>query len=209
MSRNQTIVISLVAIVAAAAGALLARGMFADSGVPQAAMTAGTVLDPPRALPTFTLVDQDENPATNDSLRGRWTLLAFGFTNCPDVCPATLTQLAQLKKTLADLPEGERPHVVLITADPERDTPQQLRTYVKFFDPTFAGLTGSPEAVERFTRELGVPVAITKSSNGAYTVDHSAAIFLINPDAQFRALFSAPHDINKIGADYRLIVEHG
>jgi len=209
MSRNQIVVISLVAIVAAAAGALLARGMLGNSSVPQAAMTAGTVLDPPRALPTFSLIDQDNQPVTNASLNGRWTLLFFGFTNCPDVCPATLTQLAQLKKKLADLRENERPHVVLITADPERDTPEQLRTYVKFFDPSFAGFTGSPADVERFTRELGVPVAISKTSEGAYTVDHSAAIFLIDRDAKFRALFSTPHDINKIAADYRLIVEHG
>lgn len=206
MSRNN-VVFALVAILAATAGVLLARGMLDAQRPLQATVTSGTLLDPPRPLPALTLVDQDERPFTLDRLHDRWTLLFFGFTNCPDICPATLSTLAQLEKSLQDLPEQQRPRVVLISVDPERDTPQQLASYVKFFSPTFTGVTGTQASIDEFARAMGVPVAISKTEN-TYTVDHSAAIFLIDPQAGLRALFSTPHEPSAIGADYRRIVAH-
>ncbi|HVF17179.1 MAG TPA: SCO family protein, partial [Steroidobacteraceae bacterium] len=182
MARNHVAVIALVAIVAATAGVLLARVSFDSGGpLPQKAMTAGTVLNPPRPMPEFALVSHDEKPFTRERLRDRWSLLFFGFTNCPDVCPATLTVLAQMEKGFQDLPAEQRPQIILVSVDPERDTPQQLTSYVKFFSPSFVGLTGSKENIESFTQALGVPVAISKSSDGSYSVDHSASIFLIDP----------------------------
>jgi protein SCO1 len=208
MSRNHVAVIALVAIVAAAAGGLLARNAFFKGPLPQAAMTAGTLLQPPRPLPELTLIDQDSQPFTQDRLRERWTLLFFGFTNCPDVCPATLGVLAQMDKQLQDLPPAQRPQIVLVSVDPGRDTPQQLNTYVKFYSPSFVGVTGTKEAIESFTRAMNVPVAISTSESGAYSVDHSATIFLIDPNGSMHALFSMPHEPAKIVADYRLIVAH-
>jgi protein SCO1 len=205
MSRNHAVVIAIVAIVAATAGALLARSAFDGARLPQAAMTAGTLLDPPRPLPALTLVDQAEQPFTLDRLRNRWTLLFFGFTNCPDVCPATMGVLKQIETSLQDLSAEQRPQVVLVSVDPERDTPQQLASYVKFFSPSFTGVTGTQDAIDAFTRAMGVPVAISKR-DGNYSVDHSAAIFLIDPGMNLRALFSTPHEPAKIGADYRRIV---
>jgi protein SCO1 len=133
-------------------------------------------------------------------------LLFFGFTNCPDVCPATLGVLAQIERQLQDLPEPSRPQVALVSVDPQRDTPAQLKSYVKFFSPSFVGLTGSQQDLDAFTRAMGVPVAIQRLENGAYTVDHSAAIFLIDPQGAMHALFSTPHDPTKIAQDYRRIV---
>jgi protein SCO1 len=208
MARNHVAVIALVAIVAATAGVLLARVSFNSAPLPQEAMTAGTILNPPRPMPDFALVSQDEQPFTRERLRERWSLLFFGFTNCPDVCPGTLTVLAQMEKSFQDLPADQRPQIILVSVDPERDTPQQLSTYVKFFSATFIGVTGSKENIQSFTQAMGVPVAISKSSDGSYSVDHSASIFLIDPNADFRALFSTPHDATKIAADYRLIIEH-
>jgi protein SCO1/2 len=208
MARNHVAVIALVAIVAAVAGVLLARVAFDNAPLPQEAMTVGTLLNPPRPMPEFALVSQDEEPFTRDRLRDRWSLLFFGFTNCPDVCPATLTVLSQMEKSFQDLVADRRPQIILVSVDPERDTPQQLSAYVKFFSPSFVGVTGSKENIESFTQAMGVPVAISKSSDSSYSVDHSASIFLIDPNADFRALFSGPHDAQKIAADYRLIVEH-
>jgi protein SCO1/2 len=205
MSRNHAVVIAIVAIVAATAGALLARSAFDGARLPQAAMTAGTLLEPPRPLPALTLVDQAEQPFTLDRLRNRWTLLFFGFTNCPDVCPATMGVLKQIEASLQELSAEQRPQVVLVSVDPERDTPQQLASYVKFFSPSFTGVTGTQDAIDAFTRAMGVPVAISKR-DGGYSVDHSAAIFLIDPNMSLRALFSTPHEAAKIGADYRRIV---
>jgi protein SCO1 len=205
MSRNH-VVIAFIAIVAALAGVLLARGTLGHRPPPQAAMTAGTLLQPPRALPELTLVDHVEQPFTRDRLHNRWTLLFFGFTNCPDICPTTLGVLAQMEKMLQDLPAAKRPQIVLVSVDTQRDTPQQLASYVKFYSPSFTGVTGSKQAIEDLTQAMHVPVAISTSANGAYTVDHSATIFLLDPSASLHALFSMPHEPDKIVADYRRIV---
>lgn len=118
----------------------------------------------------------------------------------------TLHTLAQVEQSLADLPESERPRVTLISVDPARDTPEQLAKYVAYFNPSFVGVTGEEGALKEFTREVGVPVVITSTGDGAYTVDHSAAIFLINPQGEIRALFSPPHTPQAIAADYRQLV---
>ena len=97
--------------------------------------------------------------------------------------------------------------MILVSVDPKRDTPEQLATYVKFFSPAFVGVTGAPEALDTFTRQVGVPVAITPTDGGGYTVDHSAAVFLIDPTGAMRALFSPPHSPKAIAADYRRIVD--
>jgi protein SCO1/2 len=204
--RNQAIIVAIVAIVAAIGGALVARNVFTGPAVSQAAMTAGTLLQPPRPISNLALVDHDGNPFDATRLKNRWSLLFFGFTNCPDVCPATLTVLAQVEKKLQHLPESQRPQIVLATVDPQRDTPEHLKKYVSHFSPSFIGVTGSSEAVEDFTRVMMVPVAIQQLPNGGYTVDHSAAIFLIDPNGAIHALFSTPHDAAKIAADYRRLV---
>jgi protein SCO1/2 len=185
---------------------LLAHAMFDRSASTQLALTGGTLLTPPRPLPEFRLVDQDDAAFTPERLKNQWSLLFFGFTHCPDVCPTTLGMLARTEKQLADLPTDQRPHVVFVSVDPLRDTPRQIKPYVTFFSPTFTGVTGTSEAIEDFTTKLGVPVVITPASNGDYTVDHSAAIFLVDPQGALHALFSAPHDPARIAADYRQIV---
>jgi protein SCO1/2 len=95
---------------------------------------------------------------------------------------------------------------VLVSVDPQRDTPQQLASYIKFFSASFVGVTGPQASIDSFTRALGVPVAKTPTQNGDYTVDHSAAIFLIDPNGAMRALFSTPHLANIIADDYQRIV---
>lgn len=208
MSRNQSVLAAgIVAIVAIVVGMLLAHALLDRGTSTQLGLARATVLSPPRPLPGFQLVDQDDSAFTPQNLEGRWSLLFFGFTHCPDVCPTTLGMLARTEKMLADLPAARKPHIVFVSVDPLRDTPQQIKPYVKFFSPTFTGVTGTSDAINEFTSQLGVPVVITPASNGDYTVDHSAAIFLVDPEGALHALFSAPHDANVIAADYRRIVE--
>lgn len=205
MSHRQIVTAALLAIVALAAGMLLARALM--PGAPaQLELAQATVLEPPRPLPQFELIDQHGKPFGPERLRGHWSLLFFGFTNCPDVCPMTLSVLAQAEKQLADLPADQRPRVVLVSVDPKRDTPAKLDTYVRFFSPDFLGVTGTQEAMDRFTQDMGVPVAISPISEDHYNVDHSAAIFLIEPEGALRALYSTPHTPETIAADYRRIV---
>ncbi len=198
-------VVLLVLLAAALAGAATAWFMQQSTGPP--ALEQATLLDAPRPLPDFTLTDQAERPFGRDQLRGRWTLMFFGFTNCPDVCPTTLATLAAVSRELADLPAAERPAVVLVSVDPARDTPAALGRYVAHFDPQFQGVTGRPESLEVLTRNLGVAFSIgAASADGSYTVDHTAAIFLIDPAAAFRAVFGSPHVADVIARDYRGIV---
>ena len=190
------------ALAGVAAGFVLTR---TEPAMP--ALERATLFEASRPLPAIALQDQSERAFDRGRMRGHWTLLFFGFTNCPDVCPTTLATLAEARRQLADLPPGEIPDVVLATVDPARDTPATLARYVAHFDPSFTGITGSPESIEAFTRDLGVAVMIgAPAADGSYTVDHSAAVFLIDPAAEFTALFSTPHDAATIARDYRRIV---
>jgi protein SCO1 len=208
MSRNQSIALAVVvAIVAVTAGMLASRALLERAeSTQQPALATGTALNPPRPLPALDFIDQDGQPFGAERLQGRWSLLFFGFTSCPDVCPTTLAMLAQVEKRLADLPQTQRPQVILVSVDPQRDTPAQLAAYVKFFSPSFTGITATQSVVDEFTRQMGVPVAITKLPEGGYTVDHSASIFLVNPQGALQALFSPPHSPQPIIDDYQRIV---
>lgn len=205
MTRNQSIgLAAVVAIVAIAGGMLLSHALLDRTGGPT--LAKATLLEPARPLPPLSFVDQQGEPFGPERLRGHWSILFFGFTHCPDVCPTTLALLAQVEKQLADLPPEQRPQIVLMSVDPQRDTPEQLAKYVKSFSPTFTGVTGEQAAMHEFAQKLGVPVAITQLPNGGYTVDHSAAIFVIDPSGSLRALSSTPHNVPIIASDYRSIV---
>lgn len=205
MSRAKSIGLAAsVAIVAIAAGMLLSRALLDRSSGPT--LARATLIDPARPLPPMSFVDQQGQPFGPEQLRGHWSILFFGFTSCPDVCPTTLALLAQVEKKLADLPAEQRPHIVLVSVDPKRDTPERIGQYVKSFSATFTGITGEQEAVHEFALKMGVPVAISEQPGGNYTVDHSAAIFIVDPSGGLRALSSTPHDVPVIAEDYRALV---
>lgn len=201
MSRiTSWIALGLAAVLAALAGFWLARQL--DSPDPQ--LTSGTWLPQPRELPEFQLVDHTGAPFTRESLRGHATLVFFGFTHCPDVCPTTMAQLAQIKAAAA-LPDLQ---VLLVSVDPERDTPETLERYVHAFDPDFIGLTGTPQAIEELTSAMGVAVARTELPGGDYTVDHSAAVFLLNAQGQMVGVFTPPFDVSRFAEDLRRAAPH-
>jgi protein SCO1/2 len=205
MTRTQTIgLTAVVAIVAIAGGMLLSRVLLDRAHGPT--LAKATLLEPARPLPPMAFIDHQGQPFGPEQLRGHWSIAFFGFTNCPDVCPTTLALLAQVEKQLVDLPAEQRPHIILVSVDPKRDTPEQLAKYVKSFSPTFTGITGEEQAVHEFALKMGVPVAISPLPGGSYTVDHSAAIFVIDPNGALRALSSTPHNVPLIAEDYRSIV---
>ncbi|MFC4314675.1 SCO family protein [Steroidobacter flavus] len=205
MSRAKTIgLAALVGIVAIAAGMLLSRALLDRSGGPT--LAKATLIDPARPLPPMAFIDEQGQPFGPEQLRGHWSILFFGFTSCPDVCPTTLALLAQVEKKLADMPSEQRPHIVLVSVDPKRDTPERLAQYVKSFSPTFTGITGEQDAIHEFALKMGVPVAISEQPDGNYTVDHSAAIFVVDPNGALRALSSTPHEVPIIAEDYRALV---
>lgn len=164
-----------------------------------------------RALADFELSDQRGQTFTNGQLAGSWSLLFFGYTYCPDVCPLTLTTFKQIKAELVGkMPPKADLNFIFVSVDPERDTPGRLKEYIDFFDPEFIGLTDtSPRQMQltSLTRSLGVFYSTQDTgSNGTYLVDHSAGIFLINPQARAHALFSAPHRAADIARDIPAII---
>jgi len=202
---SQVVVGAAVAIVAALAGMLLSRSLV-QPAAQAPALAVGTWLEPGRPLPDFMLVDQAGNAFGSERLRGQWSVLFFGFTSCPDICPTTLTTLGSFEKSLQDLPTANRPQVVFVSVDPQRDTPERVDAYVKFFSPTIRGITGTPDGIAALAGALHVPYAVTALPDGNYTVDHSSALFLVDPEGALRAVFSAPHDASKLAADFRQVV---
>lgn len=197
--RTRYLVFGIVALLAATAGALIARQSRAPEAAP--ALQAGTRLPSPRELEPFSLIDQRGASFTLESLRGTPTLMFFGFTRCPDVCPTTLALVAAARKSanLADL------RVVLVSVDPERDTPALLASYLAAFDPAFTGLTGPVADVTALARQLGVAAARVTLPGGDYTVDHSAALLWLDADAKLAAVFTPPFAVDTLGADLRVL----
>ena len=157
---------------------------------------SATQLPELRPLAPFSLVDQLGETYDNNRLLGQWTLLSFGYTHCPDICPTTLAEMARMKQSLDSLGMQTPYEIGFVSVDPERDTPERLAEYVAYFDPEFFGVTGSPEALTALTRPLGIMYrkVITEGSAMDYVMDHSASLILIDPEGRYRALFSPPHD---------------
>jgi protein SCO1/2 len=172
-------------------------------------LATGTVITPSRELADFSLIDNHGNAFGPANLRGRWSLMFFGYTNCPDFCPTTLTTLAAMQKRLRAAKARVLPQVVFVSVDAKRDTPAQLAKYVPYFDPSFIGLTAADQpSIEAVARNLGVAVVIQPAgADGNYTVDHSGAIFVVNPDGRITAILTGPFGVAALQDDFQRIVD--
>jgi protein SCO1/2 len=192
----------LIAVVAAAALTLGAVASFLTSR-PEAPEIDGLLWPKSKALTAFALDDHHGKAFTLDEMKGRWTLLFFGYTHCPDVCPVTLSVLKNAAALMGQAGSGpEPPRVVFVSVDPKRDTPDHLAAYVSHFNPAFLGVTGSDANLQAFARQLGVLYVLTDAdADGNYLVDHTAAIFLMDPRGHLVALFQAPHAAERLAQD--------
>jgi len=156
-----------------------------------------------RSLPEFELRTAGGKALTRQDLHGHWSLLFFGFTNCPDTCPDTMAVLDSVVDDLETMGAASAPQVVFISVDPERDDAEALGEYVRWFDEDFIGATGSQEAIESLTKGLGVFYALDEPdpNSGFYTVNHSAAVLIVNPQGQLYGRFTPPLDRQAIAAD--------
>jgi protein SCO1/2 len=201
-SARTTLLYALVAAIAVLAG-LFVAAYTNQVQQPEHAL----VFSAPRTLADFSLVDHRGGQFGRQQLTGSWNLLFFGFTRCPDVCPTTLQTLAAASRKLDDLPRHLRPSVIMVTVDPMRDTVEALAAYVPYFDPDFVGVTGDMIQIQTLTREMGVAYAYTPGiGSDDYGVEHTASIFMFNPDGNLVAIFSTPHSVDGIETDYRIIV---
>lgn len=194
----------LAAACAAVGGAWAARDLdrlpaagAPGSAVPQ--LASGTWLPEPRSAGDFTLTDQSGGAFTQASLAGEPSMITFGFTHCPDVCPAMLATLARVSRAAGVPPV----RVIFVTVDPQRDTPSVLERYVAAFDPHFVALTGSPEAIRALARRLGVAYERIALPGGDYTIDHTAVAFLLDSRGRIDAIFTAPFDAARMSSDLR------
>ena len=180
----------LIAVIAMSAGFWLASELRTpDDGHAQ---LQGTVLKPPRQIQVPELTKQDGTPFTNEDLNGQWSLLFFGYTHCPDICPTTMNVLAEAKRKS----DGDFPRVVFVTVDPQRDTVDMLGDYVHYFDPEFTGVTGDENMIQALTLQASVLYMKVPGESGNendYLVDHSSSILMINPQGQLAAFLGAPH----------------
>jgi protein SCO1 len=191
--RRTWLILGVAALCAAFAGFWLAREL--DS--PGPVLASGTWLPRPKPIGDFHLTDNLGRPFSLHDLQGKPTLVFFGFTHCPDVCPTTLAKLAQIRKAVA-VP-GLR--VLFITVDPARDTPNVVGLYVHAFDPDFIGLTGDNQAITKMAADFGVAVSRVDLPGGDYTMDHSAVVFLLNREGQVAGIFTPPFDIPRFAED--------
>jgi protein SCO1/2 len=194
MSNRYWISVAAIAAAAAIAGVYVAR-VVSLPAVPS--LESGTSLPQPRALADFSLVDTQGSPASPAALRGHPTLVFFGFTHCPDVCPTTLALLASVQKQVA-VPGLK---VALISVDPERDTPEQLGKYISSFGGDLIGLTGTAQEIVKTSRSFGVAASRVELPGGGYTMDHSATVFALDSAARIVAVFTPPFDAAALTRD--------
>lgn len=208
MTRTHTTVFVLVAIVALVMGLTVNKVLTSKGqGDPTVLLDAGIILLPQsRSLPALSLTNQDGEAVAVDQLKDQWSLLFFGYTFCPDICPATLAQLRQLQgqlppETLAKL------RIVLVSVDPHRDTPEQLKKYLDYFDAGFIGLTGEQATLQKLANAVSIPYIPADTSKENYTVDHSGNLVIIGPDGKQRGFIRAPINNTKLAAQLPGLLE--
>ena len=149
----------------------------------------------------FALTDQDGRTVTSDSIKGKPTLIFFGFTRCPDVCPTSLFELSQVLGAMG--PDADRINAYFVSVDPERDTPQSMKDYLSSFDPHLKGLVGTPEATEKIEKAYRVYAKKVPLKDGDYTMDHTALIYLMDKSGNFVSPFNIKRKPEEAAADLK------
>ncbi len=160
-----------------------------------------------KKIPDFTLMDVNAEPITQAVFEDRWSIIFFGYTHCPDVCPVTLQVMKNVASKLAEQNQ-EPPQIVFVSVDPMRDTSEIMKNYISYFDEEFIGITGELTSVHAMTSALGIVASFTANDADPdnYIVDHTASLLLIDPQKRMRAKISPPHEAETIVADYITIL---
>lgn len=164
------------------------------------------MLEEPTELVEFTLTDHHGSTFGPEQLLGRWTLFFFGFSHCADICPTTMAVLGQTYQALKPEEQADL-NVIMVTVDPERDTPEQLQKYLARFDPNFIGLSGEHSALMGFARQLHSVYEPELEGENNYQVTHSGNLILINPEGQLHGYFRPPFAHGSLRVAWRSIRE--
>jgi len=204
---NKTVALILVLVAALGVGVWLINRQPAPPAAPQYALRLPETLD----LPDFQLLDQDGHPLDNDWFNGRWTMVFFGFTHCPDICPVTLSMLSAARVRLSkQRPDQQLPDILLISVDPDRDSPASLKQYVAHFGEGVSGATGSLQELRKLATTLGVYFEREGGEGNEpdmdYNVAHSAHVIIIDDHGNYSAVFGPPHSIDAFVTDMPLLM---
>ncbi|WP_348673143.1 SCO family protein [uncultured Abyssibacter sp.] len=189
----------LIVVAPAALGLLVAMILRAPTPVQSI-----TLLDHPRPLPQTTLTTGEETTIVANAAGDQWRLMFFGFTHCPDICPTTLERLARVRGESELL--RDRLRLEFVTVDPERDTPQTMQQYATYFDPDIRSLTGSTEAITELAEGAGIAFLRVPLDGGGYTMDHSAALVLVNPAGAIAGYILPPWTVDVLRRDLETVV---
>ena len=205
--RISILPLALIAVLAIALGVLSQQFYKQPEDLPE---LKNTLMFPsPKPISMGAFVDQHEKYFNITNLYGKWSIVFFGYTHCPDICPTTMHTLSAVKKALAAEKRWGNYQVIMVTVDPARDTPRHLRDYVSFFDSEFIGISSNLDTTTEFAKQLGILfLAQAATKNGAYDVDHSTALILFNPVGQMAGLISAPHTISDISQDLVVLADY-
>ncbi|MDH5353313.1 MAG: SCO family protein [Gammaproteobacteria bacterium] len=204
MKKSTIVFITILSLGVGFASAWIARGLQPIK------LEAGLWLgDNARALPDFKLIDHNGEDFDRDNLQGKWHLLFFGYTHCPDVCPASLQTMADMLKSISDSDVSNAIRVVFVSVDPDRDTPEVLKNYVQYFNPGFIGITGTEQNLNQLAKTIGISYFLDRENpeQVSYLVSHSSSIILINPSVEYAGLFRAPLSTLAMAEDLTKIIE--
>jgi protein SCO1/2 len=192
--RNFAIILAAVLVVAGTAVAVALNHASRLSAAPPLPQIGGH----------FALSTADGRHVTDRTFRGKWLLVYFGYTSCPDVCPTTLSSMALALEKLGPLADKIQP--VFITVDPERDTPKLIGEYVKDFDPRFVGLVGSPQEIASTAHDFRVYYRVRQLGNNEYVVDHSSFIYVLDPNGSFVRLLTGDMPGHQLADELRKLM---
>lgn len=202
---NRTTLYILVVALAVGLGLWAAERWHAARNPAAPALESVRLFPQPRELPAFALRQSDGTQLVPGELKGHWTLVFLGFTHCPDICPTTLALLAQAQKPWEALPASTRPRVLFVSVDPGRDTPDRIGEYAHAFHRDTLAATADVPALEAFTRSLSMVFARVPPPEGApadaYSVDHSASIAVLDPQARMAGVLTPPFEPARIARD--------
>ena len=199
LNKSRMLILSAIGIVLAIIVGVLAGNYLTVNSTPtQAIREAGIVVLPTsRELPALQLASTTGVIQHTQALTWQWSLVFFGYTFCPDICPTTLAELRQLKKLLP-VEAQDNIQTLMVSVDPNRDTSEQLKLYLEYFDPSFIGLTGELADIQTLSNALSIPFIPGDTSQPRYTVDHSGNLAIISPDGRQYGFVRAPLDVKKL-----------
>lgn len=205
--NNQRLAIIVLILAGLAALAAGVGSYIAQQSARQADVPAGLLWPSPQLFPDVTLYDHNGNDFSRAQLEGQWSLVFFGFTHCPDICPNTMATLERLQRRLSQQGiDEEELQIIFISVDPKRDNPQRLASYVTYFDENFIGASGDKETIDQLTRSVGAVYHIGGADEqDNYQVDHSASIFLFSPRARLVSIYTTPHEAEPMSERFMAI----